>query len=98
MILSHIHIATLGLEESPVGWPKSSIIFTRNSQPANQPANQPADHLSLYYILSLADLNSAYSFLGKEEKRKKGNEEKRKKGKEERRKDVKRSEGKKDRP
>ena len=65
-------IATLGLEESPVWWPKSSIIFVRN---------QPADHLSLYYIFPLADLNSDYSFLGKEEKRKQGKEERRRGGK-----------------
>ena len=66
------NIATLGLEESPVGWPKSSIIFTRTSQPTNRPADQP--NLSLYYILLLADLNYSYSFLGKEEKRKQGKE------------------------
>ena len=59
------NIATLGLEESPVGWPKSSIIFTRTSQPTSQ----PADHLSLYYIFSIGDLNSTYSILGKEERR-----------------------------
>ena len=34
-----ISIATLGLEESPVGWLKSSFIFIRPSQPPSRPPN-----------------------------------------------------------
>ena len=34
------YVATLGLEESPVGWPKSGFIF-------DWPPSQPADRLTL---------------------------------------------------
>ena len=59
-------------------------------QPSILPAIQPLPMLKNFYF-SLADLYSAYSFIGKEEKRKeverkRGREEKRKKGKKEKRK------------
>ena len=96
-MLSLLIIATLGLEESPVGRPKSGFIFIR-------PATQPVDGLTLkscFYRFSTAfqgRRKGGYKERrkrGKEEKRKKGKMEKRKGWEEERRKDVK---GQKDRP
>ena len=64
------YIATLGLEESPVGWPKSGFIFDWPSQ--------PADHLTLK-----SWIKEERRKRGKEERRngerRKGKEERRKK-------------------
>ena len=66
------YIATLGLEESPVGWPKSGFIFDWPSQ--------PADHLTLK-----SWIKEERRKRGKEERRnggtEKGGKEKRKGGK-----------------
>ena len=61
---SDVYIATLGLEESPVGWPKSCFIFDWPSQ--------PADHLTLKSWIK-EEMRK-----GRKEERRKGKEERRK--------------------
>ena len=62
--------ATLGQEERPVGKVHSGLYYHDPSgRPAIHPAIHPMPMMKNYYF-SLADLYSAYSFLGKEEKRK----------------------------
>ena len=65
-------IATLGLEESPVWWPKCSIIFVRNQPTA-------------YLYITFFHLKTYILLTALKEKRKRGKRETRKKGNEERR-------------